>query len=292
MATAPKKPKLLVIVGPTASGKSALALKIAQKFNGEIIAADSRTIYEGMNIGTAKPTSKQQKLVPHWGIDLIEPGQTFSAARFKEYASAKIEEIQSRGKLPILVGGTGLYVDSVLFNFSFIKSNKSRRLIYSVWSVDKLQKRIQQRGWPLPENLHNKRHLILTMERRGRLGSKSFNLGPNVLLVGIMPSDEILKQRISDRAGQMFESGIIAETKDLLKHYGRRKFSRTAGIPYKSALRVIDGEITEQNAKELIQKGEWQYARRQRTWFKRNKFIQWYMNEEEALTPISRLLHK
>src|ERR1700681_366809 len=131
MAPTSKKPELLVIVGPTASGKSDLALRIAKKFNGEIIAADSRTIYKRMDIGTAKPSHKDQKLVVHWGLDLIEPGESFSAAQFKDYAEAKIAEIRSRGKLPILVGGTGLYIDSILFNFSFIKASKLRRFIYS-----------------------------------------------------------------------------------------------------------------------------------------------------------------
>jgi tRNA dimethylallyltransferase len=107
MATTAQKPELIVIVGPTASGKSELALKIAKKFNGEIIAADSRTIYIDMDIGTAKPTKSERKQVPHWGIDLIEPGETFSAYQFKQYAEEKIKEIQGHGNLPILVGARG-----------------------------------------------------------------------------------------------------------------------------------------------------------------------------------------
>src|SRR5581483_4024824 len=109
---------------------SDLALKIAQKFNGEIIAADSRTIYKGMDIGTAKPSKEEQKIAPHWGLDLIEPGQAFSAYQFKAYAESKIKEIQKRGKLPILVGGTGLYIDSVLFDFGFTNSTDARQRTY------------------------------------------------------------------------------------------------------------------------------------------------------------------
>lgn len=109
------KPKLLVIVGPTASGKSELALKIAKRFNGEIIAADSRTVYKGLDIGTAKPSKEDQQAVPHWGLDLVEPGENFTAADFKRYAKDKIAEIKDRNHLPIAVGGTGLYTDSLVF---------------------------------------------------------------------------------------------------------------------------------------------------------------------------------
>src|SRR4051812_22066904 len=122
MASTQQKPELLVIVGPTASGKSELALKVAQEFRGEIIAADSRTIYKGMDIGTAKPTKEEQQLAPHWGLDLVEPGQTFSVYQFKKYTEERIEEIKKRNKLPILVGGSGLYIDGILFGFEFMGS--------------------------------------------------------------------------------------------------------------------------------------------------------------------------
>ena len=109
---------LIVIVGPTASGKTSLAIKLAKKFGGEIICADSRTVYRDMDIGTAKPTLVERQEVAHWGLDLVEPGQLFSAADFKEYATKRIAEIRDRGNIPFLVGGTGLYIDGVIFNFS------------------------------------------------------------------------------------------------------------------------------------------------------------------------------
>ncbi len=292
MASTPEKPKLLVIVGPTASGKSGLALKIAQNFDGEIIAADSRTIYKGMDIGTAKPSSEEQILVPHWGIDLIEPGQNFSAAKFKDYAVAKIAEIQSRGKLPVLVGGTGLYIDSVLFNFSFVGANRLKRFIYSTWSINKLQKEIQLRDWPLPENQFNKRHLVNVLGRNGRLGSRQSELARGTVLVGLMPPDDVLRQRINLRAEEMFELRIIPETKSLLKKYGEKKLKRTGGIVYTFSSRLIKGELTVEEAVELFKKADWQYARRQKTWFKRNKFIHWYVNGEEAFTSVSKALNK
>lgn len=110
---------LIVICGPTASGKTALAIKLARQYGGEIICADSRTIYKGMDIGTAKPTASEQALVPHWGIDIVEPGDTYSVAQFKEYALAKIREIRGRGNIPFLVGGTGLYIDAVVLDYTF-----------------------------------------------------------------------------------------------------------------------------------------------------------------------------
>src|SRR5215216_6778680 len=110
---------LITIVGPTASGKTSLAVELAEQFGGEIICADSRTVYRGMDIGTAKPSKADQKRVPHWGIDLVDPDQKFSAADFKVYANQKIKEIRARGHIPFLVGGTGLYVDAVIFDYQF-----------------------------------------------------------------------------------------------------------------------------------------------------------------------------
>ena len=286
MESAEPKTELLVIVGPTASGKSALALQIAREFNGEIIAADSRTVYKDMAIGTAKPSLSEQAEIRYWGLDLVEPGQNFSAAQFKDYALEKINDIQGRERLPILVGGTGLYIDGILFNLSFVKTSKLRRFIYSSWSIEKLQKVIQQRDWPLPENLHSKRHLIRTIERRGKTGFKSPDLSASTLVMGLMPPDDILRQRINARVGAIFKAGIVAETNDLLKKYGEKKLRRTGGIAYKFSINVVRGELDKEEAKELIQKAEWQYARRQKTWFRRNKFIHWYQSGEEALTSV------
>ena len=110
---------LIVIIGPTASGKTSLAIRLAKKYRGEIICADSRTVYRGMNIGTAKPSLEEQQGVSHWGLDLVDPGDSFSVSQFKDYARQKIKEIRSRGNIPFLVGGTGLYIDSVIFDFQF-----------------------------------------------------------------------------------------------------------------------------------------------------------------------------
>lgn len=285
MATAAQRPKLLAIVGPTASGKSELAMLIAKQFNGEIICADSRTIYKDMDIGTGKPSVEEQAEIPHWGLDLVKPGQVFSAAKFKNYAQAKIEEIHNRGRLPVLVGGTGLYIDGILFDFSFVDTKKlhfRHRLIYPWWSVDKLQKVIAQRDWALPENARNRRHLIAALNRRGQTGSRNYSLPEGALLIGIKPPDKVLKERIAARAARMFKQGIIEETQSLLDKYGQKALNSTGGIVYGIVACLIKGKISEQEARELFKTADWQYARRQKTWFKRNAHIKWFSSSDAA----------
>jgi len=293
VATRNKNIDLLTIVGPTASGKSALALKIAKDFNGEIITADSRTVYKGMDIGTAKPTKVEQKLTPHWGLDLVEPGQNFSAAQFKEYADLKITEIQNRGRLPIMVGGTGLYIDSVIFDFNFPEAgNDEQRQELEKKDIAELQGVIRDKGYKMPENLRNRRHLIRTIERQGHTGMRVNSLPNSIVLIGLLPPDEKLKHNIDVRAENMFKRGITTETENLLSKYGREALETTGGIIYKICLKLIDGKISEEQAKDLFKKSDWQYARRQKTWFRRNKFIQWYADPEGAFTSVYELLHK
>ena len=291
MAAAAQRPELLTIVGPTATGKSELALKIAKEFNGEIIAADSRTIYKDLNVGTAKPSRAEQQAIKHHGLDLIVPGKNFSAARFKKYAEAAILEVQSRDKLPILVGGTGLYVDSVLFDFSFInrKLPLHHRLFVPWWSVEKLQKMIQQRDWPVPENRQNRRYLIAALRRAGQTGTKSDQARPGTLIIGLLPSDSQIKANIAERADKNF-GGLIKETRHLTAKYGRRNL-KNGGIAYKIAVQYLNGEINEAQAKAKILAAEWQYARRQKTWFKRNKNIKWFADPKAAFDYLQKVLN-
>jgi tRNA dimethylallyltransferase len=283
--------QLLAIVGPTASGKSDLALKIAQEFRSEIIAADSRTIYKHMDIGTAKPTKKEQELMPHWGLDLVEPGEIFSAYQFKKYAEAKIKEIQKRGNLPILVGGTGLYIDAVLFDFNFVKNEASEeRPKLEKLSIEQLQNLIKKSGYGMPENYQNRRHLIRTVERKGKIGTKR-RIKNNTLIIGLLPASEVLKMRIYNRAKDYFDNGILKETEYLMKKYSQEELKKTHGIAYAASIKRIAGEINEQEAVEMIQREEWQYARRQRTWLRRNKFIRWYESPNQAHEEIESILN-
>ncbi len=275
--------KLIAVVGPTAVGKTDLAIKIAKEFNGEIIAVDSRTIYKDMNVGTAKPTPQEQSQIPHWGLDLVEPGQAFSAAQFKKYAKEKIRDIQKRNKLPILVGGTGLYIDGVLFDFGFVtRSVLAKRARLEKMKIEELQAIIRERGYTMPRNDKNPRHLIRTIERQGQIGTKRLHLLQGVILIGLMPPAETVKHRIKARAQKNFED-LIEETKVLLVKYDRQALVKTGGIPYQAAMAYLDGKLDKTATLQRISSDEWQYARRQRTWFRRNPYIKWFDSAEEAL---------
>jgi tRNA dimethylallyltransferase len=291
MASSPQRPELIVIVGPTASGKSELALRVAQEFSGEIIAADSRTIYKGMDIGTAKPTKEDQKLVPHWGLDLVEPGQAFSAYQFKQYAEQKITNIQKRGKVPILAGGTGLYIDAVLFDFGFVESaSKEERAELEKLSTQQLQELIKKRNYAMPENKSNRRHLVRSIERKGKTGSNR-SLNDNTIIIGLLPAADVLKKRIYERADKYLSNRLLEETEKLVAKYGEEALKKTHGIAYIASVKLMNNDISEQEALTLIQAKEWQYARRQRTWFRRNKFIRWFSSPEVAYKEIVRNLN-
>ncbi len=282
---------LLVIVGPTASGKSELAMEVAKNFDGEITAADSRTVYKGMDIGTAKPSKADQKAVKHWGVDLVKPGERFSAYNFRAYAEAKIGEIKAREKLPIIVGGTGLYIDSLLYGYGFRPvASQAERAKFEQMSVEELHHLITARGYQLPNNPLNRRHLIRTLESGGRAGT-SQNLRPGTLLVGLWPTDEVLHERIKARAEKIFDKGIVGETKKLIEQYGEPAVKKTAGIAYQAAIKLIKKELDEQQAKEAVKTGEWQYARRQRTWFKRNPQISWFDAPDKAYAAIESVVN-
>lgn len=281
----------MAIVGPTASGKSELALEVAKNFDGEIIAADSRTIYKDMDIGTAKPSKADQRAVKHWGIDLVKPGQRFSAYDFRSFAEAKIGEIDSRQKLPIVVGGTGLYIDSLLYGYGFRPAaSHAERAKFERLTTEELQHLIATRGYLLPNNPLNRRHLIRTLESGGR-PSTSQNLRPGTLLIGLWPTDEVLHERIKARAEKIFASDIVAETKKLVDEHGEEAIKKTGGIAYKVTIRLINNEIDEEQAKDEIKTGEWQYARRQRTWFKRNADIKWFDAPDKAYAAIESVVN-
>jgi tRNA dimethylallyltransferase len=291
MESASKKPGLLAIVGPTASGKSELAIKIAKEFNGEIIAADSRTIYKGMDIGTAKPTKEEQKLIPHWGLDLGDPGQAFNAFEFKKYAEQKITEIKMRGNLPILVGGSGLYIDAVLFDYGFVDEVEPKlRAELEKQTMEQLQNIVKKHGYEPPNNIQNRRHLIRTIERKGVIGNKC-SLKDNIVIFGLMPAADVLKERIYKRAETYYSNGLVEEIENLLNKYDEETLNKAHGIAYAATVALLKKEVSKKEALEMIQKREWQYARRQRTWFRRNTFIRWFDNSEQAYKEIVRILN-
>lgn len=268
-----KKLPLVIILGPTASGKTSLAIKLAKKYNGEIICADSRTIYKGMNIGTAKPTKEERDIVSHWGLDLVEPGEYFSVSDFKDYAVSKIEEIRARNKVPFLVGGSGLYLDSIIFDFQFgAKKDLELREKLHQNSVQELKEYCLKNNIELPENGKNKRYIIRSIENNGITTEKIKTPIDNCIIVGITTDKNILMSRITKRTDELIQGGVIQEIHNLASIYGWDNEAMTSNI-YR-AVRDYPDSIEQIKSKNIIL--DWQLAKKQMTWFKRNKFIKWY----------------
>lgn len=277
MATARvrSEPPLVVIVGPTASGKTALAVKLAERYGGEVICADSRTVYRGMDIGTAKPTAAEQTVVPHWGLDLVEPGERFTVADFKEYASAKIAEIRRRGRIPFLVGGTGLYVDAVLFDFTFGgEADRQKRAELEVMSLEELQNYCAENNITLPENSKNKRYLVRAIERKNIHTKRREQPLENTIVVGIATERDVLRNRIYQRSEQLFAEGVVEEAIRLGKKYGWESEAMTGNI-YPLIRKMTEGAISLEEAKCQFAVLDWRLAKRQLTWLKRDPFIKW-----------------
>lgn len=266
---------LVVIVGPTASGKTSLAIRLAKRYGGEIICADSRTVYRGMNIGTAKPSLSERQEVSHWGIDLVSPGDSFSVTQFKEYANQKIKEIRGRRRIPFLVGGTGLYVDAIVFDFQFGEEYiQDRRDDLQKMTIDQLQGYCTRRGVRLPENSKNKRYLIRSIERAGQAISRRSRPLDNIIIVGITTEKQLIKQRITDRAKKMLKDGVVEETIASARNHGWKNEAMTGNV-YPIIKKIVEGTITEDQAIHEFVKTDMSLVKRQLTWFRRNPFIEW-----------------
>ncbi len=228
-----------IILGPTGSGKTGISIKLAKVLDGEIISADSRAIYKGMDIGTAKPTKKEMSNIPHWGIDLVEPGQRFTVADWKVYTEKKIKEIKARNKVPIVVGGTGLYIDALIYDYNF-KGPTGAKI------GDFEQKSCSDRT-----------------EIKG-----------DYLIIGIKWSTPELRERLKARIDQMFCEELYEETKKLVQKYGWGSGAMKSNI-YEFAWKYLQGELSIDEAKERCFYEDWHLAKRQLTWFKRNHDITW-----------------
>lgn len=282
---------LVVIVGPTASGKTALAIALAQQYDGEIICADSRTVYRGMDIGTAKPTADERGKVPHWGLDLVDPGERFTAADFQKYANEKIADIRGRGKVPFLVGGTGLYVDGVLFNYQYGENyDVKKRTMFEKWSLEELKKYCDEHNIKLPKNSKNKRYVIRAIEQNGVNDRRDRRPISNSIIVGIATEKDLLRTRIEHRSEQIFADGIVDEARKLGEMYGWDNEAMTGNI-YPVVRQYIQGELSLDEAKNLFKIRDWQLAKRQLTWFRRNPYIKW-LSLVEANEFLVRALEK
>lgn len=274
---------LVVIVGPTASGKTSLAIELAKRVGGEIVCADSRTIFNGMDIGTAKPSRADRARVPHWGLDLIEPNMRYTAADFKLYAEQKIAEIRSRGHVPFLVGGTGLYVDAVIFNYQFGNdSDPVRRTQLESLSLDELYVYCEKNNVTLPENNKNKRYVIRAIEQNGVSTERNIVPISMSIIVGIATEKDILRDRMKLRTEQLFDNGVVDEAIMLGKKYGWESEAMTGNI-YRLIHLYLQGALTMTELKEKNTTSDWRLAKRQMTWLRRNPHIEWYdLNKAEA----------
>ncbi len=297
------KNKLVAIAGPTASGKTALAIEIAKRFSGEVISCDSMQIYKGMDIGTAKPDEDEKCGILHHMIDIIEPSQKFSVADFAEMARACIDDCISRGRLPILAGGTGLYMDSVLNNTDFadFKSDpefrKEMQALAETEGNEALHKILRQKDPEAAEKIHpnNVRRVIRALEVC-KVTGKTFTLVNeeskrealfDALVFGIDTDRETLYKRIDKRVDVMMEKGLLDEVKALCENGVGKDTTAMQAIGYKELLEYIDGKEPLLDAVEKIKQESRRYAKRQLTWFRRNDEIQWVrLDDEDSLEKI------
>ncbi len=284
--------KIIAIVGPTASGKSDLAIKIAEKFNGEIICADSRTVYKGMDIGTAKPGKEDQKKIRHHLLDVVEPGQPFTVADFKTKAEIAIKDIHSRNKLPIIVGGSGLYISVLLYDFQLLPpADDAFRVELEKLTTPQLIEKLNEID---PEaaaaiDTKNRRRVIRAIETAGLPKVRLSTLRPNCLLIGVSMNKEMLQRRIVTRADKMIAQGLVNEVRSLGERYGWKSEAMT-GIAYREFKDAAlgDGSIAASKAKFI--KGDIALAKKQMTWFKRDKNIAWIESPEQAIDLVKDFL--
>ena len=305
-------PLLVVILGPTASGKTSLSLALAEQLQGEIVSCDSVAVYREFEIGTAKPSAQERARVPHHLIDVISPTEFFTAGDYSRLARQTLQEIHSRRHLPIVVGGTGLYLRALLEGL-FAGPVRSEELRH------RLRERAQERG---PQYLHKilrrldpsaadaihphdvsktVRAVEICITSRSRMSSlwqqgRDALSGFRILRIGLNPDREKLYQRINLRAQQMFQQGLLNETGRLMQHYGET--ARTLeSLGYKQAAQHLRGELSPEQAIALAQQGHRNYAKRQMTWFRREPDVHWFNGfgddpqvEEQSMKLISEKL--
>ncbi len=270
-----KKP-LIAIVGSTATGKSELAFNLAKRFNAEIVSADSWLVRRGLDIGTAKPSINMLREVPHHLIDIIDPEQDFSAAEYKKLASKSIEDIHSNGKLPLLVGGTGLYIDSILYDFSFLPASDQKvRQRLNALQLGELYSLAKSKKLDLSQiDMRNKRRVIRFIESDGKIATRN-TLRPNTLIIGTRSETDVLRQHIEERVDTMISLGLESEVKKLSDSFGW-SCEALKGIGYSEWELYFKNLQSMAITKQRIIKDTLALARRQQTWFKRDKSIHWF----------------
>jgi tRNA dimethylallyltransferase len=282
--TKTKKIKVIAIVGATASGKTAYSIDLAKKIDGEIISADSRLVYKGFDIGTAKPTKEEQAGIPHYMIDIVEPEFDFSAGLYKKQATSLIKEITNKGKTPIIVGGTGLYIDILLKNYDLpeIEPNKELRAKLKQLTKEELHNKlstIDPQACEIIDKNDSKKIIraIEIIKTTGKTLAESRGMNESefdIEWIGKNFDRKTLYSRIEQRVDAMIEMGLIEETKSLLKKHGAiPNLINTIG--YREIYGYINNQYSLEEAIELLKKNTRNYAKRQLTWFRKNEEIKW-----------------
>jgi len=283
--------KLLVILGPTASGKTSLSIKLAKRFKGEIISADSRQVYKGMDIGTGKITKKEMQGIPHYLLDVASPKKRFDVAQFKSLAEKAIAKIVKRKRLPVIVGGTGFYIQTLIDNITIPEvkpdwklrrklEKKTQKALYSL-----LKARDPRRARTIDKN--NPRRLIRALEIVLKTGKPipppSSESRYEAVILGVKKDQRQLKQLVEKRLTKRLKQGMIAEVKKLNESGVSFKRLEELGLEYKYIALYLQGIINKEEMIDKLQKKIEQYAKRQMTWFKRDKRIKWIKNEKQAI---------
>lgn len=284
------KPKVIVICGPTASGKTSLSISLAKKINGEIVSCDSMQIYKEMDIGSAKPTVEEMQEIKHYLVDFVSPEKRYSVSEYKEDASKAIEEIINKGKTPIIVGGTGLYLNSLIYNIQYnemeVDLNYRRELEKEAeeYGLEVLYNRAKEIDPEAMEKVsaNDKKRITRVLEiynatgrNKTELEKKSRKEVPyNYLIFGINMERSILYDRINKRVDIMLEQGLIEEVKNLINKYSNMP-TAMQGLGYKGVKEFLDGNISKEEMIEKIKMETRRYAKRQITWFKRIENIIW-----------------
>ena len=285
------KQKLLVIIGPTAVGKTKLSIELAKRYNGEIISGDSMQIYRGMDIGTAKIKIEEMEGIPHHLIDIKEPDESFSVAEFQQLVRAKIAEISSKGKLPIIVGGTGLYIQSVIYDYQFSEAPADAKFRLQLEGRAKeigneaLHEELTKVDPDSARQIHpnNVRRVIRALEIyhcTGKIMSDAQNnQQPDLLyetaLIGLTMEREKLYERINTRVELMVSAGLLEEVSQLHKQ-GIRDCQSIQAIGYKEIYDYLDGKVSFSEAVENLKQNSRRYAKRQLTWFRNKMDVEWF----------------
>lgn len=278
------KPKVLVILGPTATGKSDLGVTLARKFDGEVISADSRQVYKGMNLGTGKITKKEMDGVPHHLLDVANPKKVFSVSDYSKLASKVLDKILEKNKLPIVVGGTGFYIDTLLNDVALpeVPPNKTLRKDLEKKDADQLFLILKKLDPSRAKNIDakNKVRLVRAIEiakALGKVPKLDRKKSPfKVLYIGLAPDEKILKEQIHSRLLSRIKKGMINEIKKLHENGLSWKRLHDLGLEYRFVAEQLQGKISKKEMVEKLEQAIWQYTKRQKTWFKLNKDIHWF----------------